>query len=416
MCLKPWTIDYTRDGSSDVSSKKVFSPNAYLEVTHAGSYELLAVHDQHCPGTIDSHDFVVQWLPRPSLSISSQDTDNHVSGSLIKPAVCELVDDSLQLILTGMQPIHSSRHKQSDIDLMCCSSVLWYGLGSPPFSVKYSVLHKPFARGERSAMEEKTVQLLKSTSILPLHTTEAGSYTYKISALGDRTYPDLSPNGLKTTREAILQVKQDVFALPTAVLKTLPQTTYCVNEVLSLTQNGKGVRVELTGKPPFQVQLEVKNEVTHAMESFEFNLTSPSTVLSIPYTFRSASPHSVTLTSVRDGNGCSSQLEPGLAGNSAMLEVAEIASIKAVSNKPYFCVGERLEYLLKGSPPWLIKYEFNSKKSSITIHSKEEPKFSRLANEPGLFKIVGIAHKEDLCTAKVSLEKTIRPIPSLKSN
>ncbi|KAG0152559.1 hypothetical protein CROQUDRAFT_650003 [Cronartium quercuum f. sp. fusiforme G11] len=371
----PWSIEYAIEGSAHSSEKTVYNPNAHLEVSKAGRYELLAVHDQHCPGTVDSSSasFVVEWLPRPSIRLENQD-----QGVVLRPPVCEMVDDGVELDLTG----------------------------SPPFSVRYDVLHKPFGK-RGSSVEEKTVQLLKPHAILPLQTTDAGSYTYTITGLSDRTYP--RPSDLK---QSSLEIRQDVYALPSAALKTVGQITYCVDDSLA-ARGKKGVKVEVVGKAPFELEIEVVNELTQAAERFDLSLSSSSNMLSLPYTFRSASPHSVKLVSVRDSNGCKSILGDNV-GSTAKVEVAEIASIKAVSNKPYFCVGERLEYLLKGSPPWLIKYEFNNKASSITIGSKDEPKFSRLANEPGLFKIVGIAHKEDLCVAKVKVEKVIRPIPRVK--
>lgn len=377
----PWKIEYSLNGRTSLSEEKtVFSPNAHLEVTQAGEYQLLAIHDQHCPGTVESGRFKVEWLPRPSLTTSSQ----HGSGVIIKESVCEMVDDSLELTLAG----------------------------SPPFSVRYSVLHQPFGRGERSSVEEKTVQFLKSNAILPLHTSEAGSYTYTITAISDRTYPKLSSHGLKD----LPSIKQLVYELPSGTVKTLAQTTYCVHESLSTTQNGKGgVRLDLIGgKAPYQVDLQVTNEVSMAMERFELNFTTASTVLSLPYVFRSAAPHSINVKSVKDGNGCTSKWTEESTQKSAIVEVAETASIESVSKKPYICVGERLEYILKGSPPWLIKYEFQSKPSSIIIDSKNEPKFSRLAKEPGLFRILAIAHKLDHCLVKVNLEKLIKPIPSVK--
>ncbi|KAI8459152.1 hypothetical protein BY996DRAFT_6410388 [Phakopsora pachyrhizi] len=215
------------------------------------------------------------------------------------------------------------------------------------------------------------------------------------SSLSDRVYTQLSSIGLLNSHKSgDIQIRQQVFPLPKGKIYTLPNTTYCVNETLSDTQHGKGVRLDLIAQAPFEVEIEVKNQA-----------------MLVPYTFRSAVPHSVVLKLIKDSNGCDSRSSRNMAKNRpAVLEVVETASIKPLLNKAYYCVGESLDFLLKGLPPWLLKYEFNRKKYLVTITSCEEARFSRLAKEPGLFKILGVAHKGDLCIKKFELEKEIKPI------
>ncbi|MBW0477738.1 hypothetical protein O181_017453 [Austropuccinia psidii MF-1] len=384
----PWTIKYSLNNSDEIVEQVVHGSNDELMVNKAGKYTLQAVHDRYCPGAVENPTFEVEWLAKPSLMVSLHNSGELLRGVWIKPAVCELAEDSIELTLEG----------------------------TPPFSIEYSVAYKPAGKGNKINTEFKTIQLLKTTGTLPLNTAEPGDYTYTIHGLSDRQYSTPSSSGLLNAhRSGNIQIKQEVFALPQGTIKSLPQTTYCVDETLAYAKFGKGVKIEFTGKAPFDLQVEVKNQVTQIEESFNIHSETYSTMLNVPYKFRSAVPHSVSLKSLQDANRCSSvSLHNSVENTPIIIEVAEIASIKPVSHKPYFCVGESLDFLLRGSPPWLIKYEFNSKKSAITVTSKEEPKFSRLAQEPGVFKIISIAHQEDLCTAKVELEAVIKPIPTVK--
>ncbi|KAH9452712.1 hypothetical protein Pst134EB_016665 [Puccinia striiformis f. sp. tritici] len=164
-------------------------------------------------------------------------------------------------------------------------------------------------------------------------------------------------------------------------------------------------------------------------------------MLDLPYKFSSASPHSIKIKSLEDSSKCKSipsstdtLLESSRTQKSQLpvtIEVAEIASIKPINDKPYFCVGENLEFLLKGSAPWLIKYEFNGHQSKINVNSQSRSKFSRLAQEPGLFKLLEISssssasskdsnnHNDynshnDVCNSKLNFERTIKPLPVVK--
>ncbi|CAH7685401.1 hypothetical protein BY996DRAFT_4583365 [Phakopsora pachyrhizi] len=383
----PWRVQYTKEGSDELTEQVLYGPNDELIVQDEGKYILKSVHDSHCPGVVSDSVFTVEWLQRPTLMVSSRNSGDLLRGVLNKLPVCELSDDSVELTLEG----------------------------TPPFSVKYSINYKPHRRGEKTTKDHRTIQILKSTGLLPMHTVDPGEYTYTITGLSDRVYTQLSSIGLLNShRSGDIQIRQQVFPLPEGTIYTLPKTTYCVDETLSDTQRGKGVKLDLVGRAPFEVEIEVKNQASQIAEFFDLKLKG-SSIVSVPYTLRSAVPHSVALKSIKDSNGCVSSSSRNMAKNRpAVIEVAETASIKPLLNKAYYCVGESLDFLLKGSPPWLIKYEFNRKKSSVTITSREEARFSRLAKEPGLFKILGVAHKEDLCIAKFELEKEIKPIPTVR--
>lgn len=414
----PWTIEYAYNDSEETIKRIIRGPNDDLMVDQAGTYTLKAVHDQHCPGTVDNSKFQVEWIPKPSLMISPHNTGDLIRGVWIKPAVCEMTDDNIELTLEG----------------------------TPPFSINYSVLRKPPSRNEKAVKYSKTIQLLKPIGSLPLHTSEPGQYLYTIHSLNDQIYSNPSSSGLMNSqRSGDIQIKQEVLASPQAVLQKLPRTSYCVEEILS-AQTHKGIKLDLIGKAPFEVAIEVKNQVTQISESFKLEFDSKSNILNLPYKFSSATPHSIMVKFLADSNKCQSIMSSssialsGADGRTTkptqtseqplpvIIEVAEIASIKPVNDKPYYCVGENLEFLLKGSPPWLIKYEFNGQPSKIKILSQAQSKFSRLAKEPGLFKLLEISssssnpkdsstdyrHHSDVCNSKLNFQRPIHPLPKVK--
>ncbi|KAH9463466.1 hypothetical protein Pst134EA_015549 [Puccinia striiformis f. sp. tritici] len=409
----PWTIEYLRNGSDQPKKRVVHGANDDLLVDQAGQYTLKSVHDRHCPGTVENPTFSLEWIPKPSLMISPHNSGDLIRGVWVKPPSCELTDDSMELTLEG----------------------------TPPFSVTYSVLRKPLGRGEKVVNQSKTIQILKPSGTLPMQTLEPGQYTYTIHSLNDHVYNTPSSSGLlNSQRTGDIQIKQEVLASPQGALSLLPRTTYCVEESLSAQAN-KGVKIELTGKAPFEVEIEVRNQVTQVSKNFKLQLQSTSSMLDLPYKFSSASPHSIKIKSLEDSSKCKSipsstdtLLESSRTQKSQLpvtIEVAEIASIKPINDKPYFCVGENLEFLLKGSAPWLIKYEFNGHQSKINVNSQSRSKFSRLAQEPGLFKLLEISSSSsasskdsnsrndhnshnDVCNSKLNFERTIKPLPVVK--
>lgn len=411
----PWRIEYSHGDSDRMISQKVYGSNDDLIVDQAGTYTLKGVHDRHCPGTVESPHFTVEWIPKPSLMVSPHNSGDLIRGVWTKPPICEMSDDSIELALHG----------------------------TPPFSIDYSVLRKPISRGGKTSKQSKTIQILKNTGSLPMHTTEPGNYVYEIHSLSDHLYNTPTSSGLLNShRHGVIEIEQEVLASPQGSLKILPRTSYCVEENLS-TSSSKGIKIDLIGKAPFEVEIEVKNQVTQVSQTFPLVLQTKSSLLNLPYKFTSAAPHSLRIKSLTDANKCqsissitsssSSDMSYSKSSNHnnnnqlpslVMIEVAEIASIKPINDKPYYCVGENLEFFLKGTPPWSIKYEFNGRQSKIKINSHAESKFSRLARDPGFFKLLEISSSSfsidtssshgDVCHAKLNFERAIKPLPKVK--
>lgn len=280
--------------------------------------------------------------------------------------------------------------------------------GAPPFAAWYDVHRHGKPDG---ASKEKTLQAVQPATSLSLFTTEAGVHEYEISGLSDSIYTSRSRHGLVDAhRSGGIRLRQEVFSRPTGSLKPVSKSSFCVSESLA-SSGSRGVRLELTGQAPFDVELEVVDESTKVPARFPVRVDSASTLVELPHVFRTPGSHTVSLRKVVDANGCERLFER-FGPSSATVEVAETASIAAVSQKAHHCVGDTLDFVLQGSPPWTVRYEFEGKKSSATVSTSV---FSRLAKEPGLFRITGVSHQLDQCTTRIdSVSKLVRAVPTVR--
>lgn len=105
----PWTIKYTNldDPKSKHIEKTAKSTNDFITVSELGTYEILYVSDDQCPGTVDSKSskFKVEWIPRPQIRVA--DTAVLIPGDnkLLKREVCEGDIDAVEVHLTGKKPL-----------------------------------------------------------------------------------------------------------------------------------------------------------------------------------------------------------------------------------------------------------------------------------------------------------------------
>lgn len=229
--------------------------------------------------------------------------------------------------------------------------------------------------------------------------------------MSDSVYSSQSRRGLVGVhRSGTIRVRQQVYARPSGSVKLVSKASFCVSEALSSTSS-RGVKVDLTGQAPFDIEVEVFDASSKIGHRYPVHVSGHSSVLQLPHEFRAAGTHWVSVRKVRDAHGCERSIERQTA-DAAAVEVAEIASISPISHQPHQCVGDSLDFILQGSAPWTIKYEFNGKRSSATV--AKDPRFSRIANEPGVFRITGVSHQSDQCTAKVEVEKVVRPLPTVQ--
>jgi len=101
----PWEIKYRNmdDPSGKTLEMMARLTNDIIKIAHSGTYELLDVADNQCPGTIDpkASIFEVGWLPRPQIKLSDKAILVFDGGKFIKPGVCEGDIDAIEINLIG---------------------------------------------------------------------------------------------------------------------------------------------------------------------------------------------------------------------------------------------------------------------------------------------------------------------------
>ncbi len=111
----PWKIRYqnTDKPSAQPRDKNTDGANDVIRVKEAGTYEILSVHDDGCPGLVEesASTFSVGWIPRPELDVAESSLIEVIGSKLNKRGVCEEDEDSLDLILRGKKPY--GIHEQS---------------------------------------------------------------------------------------------------------------------------------------------------------------------------------------------------------------------------------------------------------------------------------------------------------------
>lgn len=100
----PWTLLYENLATKQKKKEQFQNANAFLDVKIDGTYQLLAVNDNFCPGLIDekASQFDVSWVARPTLSISDSPAVLLEGSKYIRDPVCEGEEDSFDISLSGM--------------------------------------------------------------------------------------------------------------------------------------------------------------------------------------------------------------------------------------------------------------------------------------------------------------------------
>lgn len=77
--------------------------NGQITLNKPGRYQLVSVADAHCPGTVidTQKSFEIEWLSRPTVQLAPNAGRLVKNGSLVKPPICEGIDDTAGLVFTG---------------------------------------------------------------------------------------------------------------------------------------------------------------------------------------------------------------------------------------------------------------------------------------------------------------------------
>lgn len=234
--------------------------------------------------------------------------------------------------------------------------------------------------------------------------TGPGHHVYNIIGVGDTLYTEPDAAGLVSPadgRSGPIRIEQDVYPLPTAKFLHGPKHGFCVSDKLS-SRSTDDLVVRLEGQPPFKLELEVREEGHRTPKRYTVDdIKTHDWPLSLPVELKTPLPHTISLRRVVDSHGCQRVIDASTAdlisaARSVTVPVAEIASITPVLPAVDACVGDFLEYVVQGAPPFTVKYAFNGKEHVVPLQSS---KFQRLAAEPGEFRIVSVGHGQDQCRA-----------------
>lgn len=289
--------------------------------------------------------------------------------------------------------------------------------------------------GGTNILEQPTFSSIQHRTRFQLHTSQPGRKYYEVKQIGDASYPLAKHKNAFIPRSERLLFEQEVFTRPTARFRNKNRISYCLRDPLiprdSVTTDGQ---IQLEGKPPFDIQLSIKNLATSSVDTETVRVHGRTWTVSLPsYTFESIGPHLITIESIQDASRCEqATLDPLF--RSIWVDVAETATIIPINRREDFCVGEVSQFQLEGTPPWTIgfvhihsmmvyspkseypyvyyRYRINGK--YYTQEAKVSP-FSLLQQQPGEFTITSVAHQQKMCKAAVTdLRFTVHPLPAAK--
>jgi nucleoporin POM152 len=298
--------------------------------------------------------------------------------------------------------------------------------GRPPFQIMYNVARDNEVGGTR-IIDQPTFSSIQPRTRFQLHASEAARIYYEVKQIGDAAYPLQRHKEAIIPRSQRLLFEQQVLMRPSARFRNHNRLTYCLNDALTPHDNTADGLVQLSGTPPFQAHLSIKNLAASEVYHETVVLNDPTWKLNIPmYNFKSIGPHVVTIESIQDASGCE-QAAPDPLFKSIWVDVAETAAIVPFDRKEHYCVGDVSRFQLEGTPPWTIGYVAfygivhcsADKLSSYRINGKSHTQearvspFSIIQQQPGEFAVTSIAHQQKMCkTAVTDLRYTVHPLPA----
>ncbi|GAA6009413.1 hypothetical protein JCM11491_003547 [Sporobolomyces phaffii] len=427
----PWTITYSAPTSKRPVSFRAHHANVDLLIpaAPAGTYELLSVRDKFCPGDVVETEWTVGILERPKVGLDPHSGDPKRKGGkgvLERRGVC-----------------------QNEVDRVD----VWFE-GKAPFTATYTL-----AKGDSAGARTHSLQAIQPRAALTLFTAEPGRHAYELVGVSDSLYPAETSSSSSSGRGVVapFRLEQDVWALPSAHFaprdagNANANDGFCVDDELA----SDDLVVELAGHAPFEVELEVRSEGSrgNARKYTVPAIHAHRWAVALPYKLRTATRHSIAVRRVVDAHGCEVRYDPAPSSSSSSssqsqsgptldkkkknrtfstVAVSEPASIVPVSTQVDHCVGDLLEFDVRGggsggggngnggggpSSPFTVKYAFEDREHTVAL-AKGTNRFSRVATDPGTFRVVSVGRGgggEDQCRSnRVDLVKRIHAIPSAR--
>ncbi|KAF9270637.1 hypothetical protein L218DRAFT_849562 [Marasmius fiardii PR-910] len=383
-----WKVKYRHvaNGQQRISTAVLKTPNDFLHVTESGDYELLEISDAQCPGTVvaDASSYRVDWVPRPAAKLSSQTAAVYepFNRSYILPPICEGRDDHVDLDLTGR----------------------------PPFQIMYNIAQNSETGGIK-LVDQPVFNSIQHRTKLQLLTSNPGRVYYEVKQIGDAAYPLEQHKQASIPRSERLLFEQQVSMRPSAQFRNRNRLAYCLNDhFVPLDRMSTDGVIAFAGRPPFQLQLSIKNLAASTVDHTLMEVHEHSWKIELEsYQFLSIGPHLVVIESVLDASGCPHATLDPLA-SSIWVDVSETAAIVPFDRREDYCVGDVAQFQLEGTPPWSIGYRVNGK--SYTQEAKLSP-FGLYQQQPGEVVITSIAHQQKMCKASITdLRFNVHPLPS----
>lgn len=209
--------------------------------------------------------------------------------------------------------------------------------------------------GGSKILDQPTFSSIQPRTRFQLHTSEPARIYYEVKQIGDSAYPLAKNKNSVIPRSERLLFEQQVLMRPTAQFQNRKRITYCMSDALTPhDQTNTDGLIFLTGTPPFQLQLSIRNRATSETYHETFTITDYAWKLNVPaYTFKAIGPHEVVIDSVQDASNCE-QTVTDASTRSLIVDVAETAAIVPFDRREHFCVGEVSQFQLEGTPPWSI--------------------------------------------------------------
>lgn len=375
----PWTVTYRNIelGDRSKTTRRFSDPNAQVEVSSVGHYELLAVEDSICKGDVLPPQYLIKWLDKPTISIPDDQAIQLSEGVYERPAVCQGDSDAIDVEFTGLGPFYCSYKQLRSVG------------GSRHF--------------QHFGQEELTPGMKRVR--LPLKTREAGKYRYVFEKLSDQRY--IQPFPVKN-----LLIEQMVHATPTVKFthkSVKKDRTLCVGESLDSNEMDP-IMLEFTGVAPFSVELglrlqsEKNGRIIHLDD-----IMTKKYKLSLPEELTSAGTYFIDILSVNDANNCGARVTAS-DETKITIKALEIATIAPIDTCDDVCVGDNLEFSLSGMGPFTVQYLFNGK--SETTKSSTS-KLSMIADKPGNITIVSVGDQRNKCRSfPKDMSRYIHEVPS----
>ncbi|KAL7424677.1 hypothetical protein Q5752_000361 [Cryptotrichosporon argae] len=361
----PWEITYEINGQPFARPITVRRPNQTLRFAREGTYRLTSVKDAHCEGTVEGGDFVIRFKPRPEVALVPHPDVVEAAGVYRHRGLCAGEEDQVALRFTGRLPFE--------------------------VGYKYSLDGKTSDRVLKSAQD---------TGVLHLG-SEQGHHSYQFTTLRDTDYENTP---------VFIKLEHDVHSRPTAAFVKQSTKSLCVESQLNTD-----AKIKLYGKAPFTLTMATRRPAAADTTKHMVAVNGYEWTPAFGEIAKDVGSYEISIVSVADASGCAEAV-PDSAIRTTTLDVVETARIVPVGHDADICVGDTLDFLLQGKAPWIVEYEWNGKRHSVTSSGS---RFSRYAEDKGTFKIASVAlkdkHGHAQCKREVAnMERRIHALPSVE--